>query len=66
MSNLRSDVITLVAQYEALLEAVEDNPTCPIVKKALRWFLEDHPGIVNYDSRGNWIGPVANENGWTA
>lgn len=21
--------------------------------------------ILNYDSNGNWVGPVANENGWT-
>lgn len=27
--------------------------------------LEALPGIANYDSKGNWIGPVANENGWT-
>lgn len=25
------------------------------------WLLHDP----NYDSKGNWIGPVANENGWT-
>lgn len=24
------------------------------------------PGLSNYDDRGNWIGSVANENGWTA
>jgi len=24
------------------------------------------PGLTNYDADGNWIGPVANENGWTA
>lgn len=25
------------------------------------WLLHDF----NYDEAGNWIGPVANENGWT-
>jgi hypothetical protein len=24
------------------------------------------PGLLNYDEKGNWIGNVANENGWTA
>ena len=66
MSNLRADIIALVAQYNSLLEAVEDNPTCPLAEKALRWFLKDYPGIPNYDARGNWIGAVAYENGWTA
>lgn len=28
--------------------------------------VEAAPGIVNYDYRGNWIGAVAGENGWTA
>lgn len=27
--------------------------------------LEQYPGLVDYDAKGNWIGPVANENGWT-
>jgi hypothetical protein len=25
-----------------------------------------YPGLLNYDEKGNWIGNVANENGWTA
>lgn len=24
------------------------------------------PGLTNYDGEGNWCGPIANENGWTA
>ena len=28
--------------------------------------LEAFPGVANYDSRGNWVGSVRNENGFTA
>lgn len=24
------------------------------------------PHLANYDARGNWVGPVAHENGWAA
>jgi hypothetical protein len=26
---------------------------------------DENLGFWNYDAKGNWIGPVANENGWT-
>ena len=29
-------------------------------------YLEKHRALFNYDRDGNWIGAVANENGWTA
>ena len=25
----------------------------------------DFPALSNYDENGNWVGPIANENGWT-
>jgi hypothetical protein len=28
--------------------------------------LESNKWILNYDNDGNWVGAVANENGWTA
>lgn len=28
--------------------------------------FDHYPGLLNYDEKGNWIGNVANENGWTA
>ena len=33
--------------------------------KAFKEFLAKYPDIPNYDSKGNWDGPVSNENGWT-
>jgi hypothetical protein len=33
-----------------------------ICKTAYRQF----PHLLDYDEKGNWIGNVANENGWTA
>jgi hypothetical protein len=61
----RSLIVELVAQYETLLDNYELQPDNHS-KKALRDFMERFPGIVNYDSKGNWIGNVSNENGWTA
>ena len=28
--------------------------------------LQQNYWVINYDDAGNWTGPVANENGWTA
>jgi hypothetical protein len=41
-------------------EAPEDAPGL------VNWFAKHAPGILSYDDKGNWIGAVANENGWTA
>jgi len=59
-----TEIVTLVVRYEALLEAVEASASARNVK-ALKDFLKKYPGIRNYDDRGNWIGFVSNENGWT-
>jgi hypothetical protein len=29
-------------------------------------YLQKNRWILNYDDRGNWVGSVANENGWSA
>jgi hypothetical protein len=61
-------IIALVAQYDRLLEAVETAGT-DFDSAAAEWelenFLRDYPGIPDYDNRGNYIGSVRNENGWT-
>ena len=64
MSITREDLISLVAEYEAILERVEEGDL--FAEEDLAIFLEYYPGIVNYDSRGNFVGSVSNENGWTA
>jgi len=61
----RSLLVQLVEQYEILLGNYELQPDNHS-KKALRDFLDRFPGIPNYDSKGNWVGSVRNENGWTA
>jgi hypothetical protein len=61
----RSLLVQLVAQYEILLGNYELQPDNHS-KKALQDFLKRFPNIANYDSKGNWIGNVRNENGWAA
>lgn len=61
----RSLLVELVAQYEILLGNYELQPDNHS-KKALQDFLKRFPNIANYDSKGNWIGNVRNENGWSA
>ncbi len=36
-----------------------------VAEYKLREFEEKYPAIDYYDSKGNYIGPVRNENGWT-
>jgi hypothetical protein len=54
-----------VSLYEVLLGNYELQPDNHS-SKALKDFLKKWPNIANYDSRGNYIGNVRNENGWTA
>jgi len=63
MSITREDLISLVAEYEAILERVEEGDL--FAEEDLELFLEDYPNIGNYDSCGNFVGSVSNENGWT-
>jgi hypothetical protein len=65
MERERSLFLELVAQYEILMDNYELQPDNHS-KKALKDFLQRHPNIPNYDSKGNWIGNVRNENGWSA
>jgi hypothetical protein len=60
----RSLLVQLVAQYEVLMDNYELQPDNHS-KKALKDFLARFPNIANYDSKGNYIGNVRNENGWT-
>lgn len=61
----RSLLVELVAQYDILLGNYELQPDNHS-KKALQDFLKRFPNIANYDSKGNWVGNVRNENGWTS
>ena len=63
-----NQIINLVAHYDDLLDAVETAPAhiALAAEERLEAFLKANPGIVNYDERGNWVGSVAHENGWTA
>jgi hypothetical protein len=58
----KDEIIALVKTYETLLEDHENSDEDEYL---LEQFLSIYPGIPNYDSEGNWIGPVSNENGWT-
>jgi hypothetical protein len=61
----RDEISKLVEQYEIILGNYELQPDNHS-SKALKDFLRQWPGIPNYDAKGNWIGSVSNENGWTA
>jgi len=61
----RSEISKLVEQYGILCDNYELQPDNHS-SKALKDFLRQWPGIPNYDSKGNWVGNVRNENGWTA
>jgi hypothetical protein len=65
MNRERSLFIELIEQYGVLCDNYELQPDNHS-KKALNDFLARFPNIPNYDSKGNWIGNVRNENGWTA
>jgi hypothetical protein len=65
MERERSLFLELIAQYNVLMDNYELQPDNHS-KKALKDFLERFPSIPNYDSKGNWVGNVRNENGWTA
>lgn len=59
----RDEIILLVQLYDLLLgnyELLQDEES----ERALEEFLQDHPNIANYDSRGNYIGASRTENGW--
>jgi hypothetical protein len=59
----REEIIAAVALYNQLLEEAELG--FHRADEALAAFLRKFPAIDNYDSNGNYVGPVANENGWT-
>ena len=59
----REEIIANVALYNLLLEEAERG--AEFADEILAEFLHKFPGIDNYDSNGNYVGSVANENGWT-
>ena len=59
-------IILLVGEYDRLLETLEREPHSVFAQGALTRFLRDYPGIPDYDNRGNYIGRVPYEDGWTA
>lgn len=60
----KAELIAAVAKYEILMDNYELQPDNHS-SKALKDFLKLWPNIANYDSRGNYVGSVRNENGWT-
>ncbi len=61
----REELIAAVELYEILLGNYELQPDNHS-SKALKEFLRKWPNIANYDSKGNYVGNVRNENGWSA
>lgn len=61
--NTRQEIIATVTLYNQLLDEAELGSYR--ADEVLNEFLRKFPGIDNYDSNGSYVGPVANENGWT-
>jgi hypothetical protein len=61
----KAELIAAVEMYEILMDNYELQPDNHSTK-ALKDFLRKWPNIASYDSKGNYIGNVRNENGWTA
>lgn len=59
----KMELIARVEQYTLLLDRVEEGEF--LAEEALEEFLVEFPNIMNYDNKGNYIGNVRNENGWT-
>ena len=60
----KQELLALVELYGVLCDNYELQPDNHS-SKALKDFLAKHPSIPNYDSKGNWVGRVSHENGWT-
>lgn len=41
-----------------IFNSIDDDEVFAVVSKRF-------PALRNYDARGNWVGSVSNENGWT-
>lgn len=54
-----------IGEIVAILERLENDNGDAGADAAGR-FYDAFPYFLDYDNRGNWIGNVANENGWTA
>jgi len=52
-------MLMLADAYMMLLEELNAD-------EELDYFLARNPWVMQYDRRGNWVGAVAYENGWTA
>jgi hypothetical protein len=59
----KAELIAAVEMYEILLGNYELQPDNHS-SKALKDFLRKWPNIASYDSRGNYVGRMTNENGW--
>jgi hypothetical protein len=61
------EIIRLVAEYDRLSEYCAENPNDSDAEVEFERFCEEWPGIAEglWDSKGNYVGEIRNENGWT-
>jgi hypothetical protein len=55
----------IAAPYVHACEVLEDEGD-EFDRACVRHLVAEAPSIFDWDAKGNWVGPVANENGWTA
>jgi hypothetical protein len=53
--------LAAIARAHATLDKLSECGT----EAAIRAFIDSHFYLLHHDLKGNWEGPVANENGWT-
>ena len=61
-------IIALVAHHESLVERLATADTWEErdhAERDLENFLKKYPNVDRYDDKGNYVGPISNENGWT-
>lgn len=63
----REQIIALVAEYNRLLDVIEGDDTHAALdaENDLEELFRQYPALDDYDSEGNYVGEVRNENGWT-
>jgi hypothetical protein len=65
-----SEAYQILCQLDDLFEKDDFHAVCRLFNsidddEVYEAVTRCYPNLSNYDAKGNYIGPVANENGWT-
>ena len=67
---VRHSAYAILCQIDEAFERDDFLQVCRLVNSiddddAYARVLKSYPNLCNYDAKGNYVGSVANENGWT-